>query len=246
MQKTHSPKAIIVGATSGIGLAYTTLLLQEGWSVGIAGRRTHALESLQQQYPHQVVIQTLDVQSPDASDLLLQLIEQRGGMDCYVHVSGIGKQNRSLSSDIEIETLRTNGEGFVRLVSTAFQYFARQGKGHIAVVSSIAGTKGIGIAPAYSATKRLQNTYIDALDQLAHIRRLSITFTDIRPGFVKTELLNDNYPYPMQMQPDTVAKAMHRAISRRKRVAVIDWRYRLLTFLWKCLPLCLWRRMRIG
>ena len=82
------------------------------------------------------------------------------------------------------------------MVNTAFHYFARQGKGHIAVISSIAGTKGLGIAPAYSATKRFQNTYIDALEQLAYMqKKKAIHFTDIRPGFVKTDLLNDGKNY---------------------------------------------------
>ena len=49
------------------------------------------------------------------------------------------------------------------MVDTAFMYFKKNGGGHLAVISSIAGTKGLGVAPAYSATKRFQNTYIDAL-----------------------------------------------------------------------------------
>ena len=66
------------------------------------------------------------------------------------------------------------------MVTAAYHYFEQQGHGHLAVISSIAGTKGLGSAPAYSATKRFQNTYIEALDQLAHINRLPIVFTERR------------------------------------------------------------------
>lgn len=90
-------------------------------------------------------------------------------MDIYLHCSGIGKRNTGLLPEIELDTLRTNGEGFVRMVTAAFGYFRANGGGHLAVISSIAGTKGLGSAPAYSATKRMQNTYIDALAQLAHM-----------------------------------------------------------------------------
>ena len=100
-----------------------------------------------------------------------------------------GYQNRNLEPEIELNTARTNVEGFIRMVTAAFDYFKKTKKGHIAVISSIAGTKGLGVAPAYSATKRFQNTYIDALAQLARMQHLNIRFTDIRPGFVATDLL---------------------------------------------------------
>ena len=66
------------------------------------------------------------------------------------------------------------------MVGAAYRYMAGHGGGHIAVISSIAGTKGLGPAPAYSATKALQNIYIQSLEQLANSRRLNIRFTDIR------------------------------------------------------------------
>ena len=94
------------------------------------------------------------------------------------------------------------------MVTAAFRYFARQGNGHIAIISSIAGTKGLGAAPAYSATKRFQNTYLDALEQLACMQHLSIRFTDIRPGFVATGLLNDGKHYPMLMNTAYVARKL--------------------------------------
>jgi oxidoreductase, short chain dehydrogenase/reductase family protein len=112
------------------------------------------------------------------------------------------------------------------------------------VISSIAGTKGLGSAPAYSATKRFQNTYLDALDQLAHMNKLHISFTDIRPGFVATPLLKDD-KYPLLMHAPYVASQIVRAISRRKRVAVIDRRYQMLVFFWKLIPGWLWVRLPV-
>ncbi|MEG1543846.1 MAG: SDR family NAD(P)-dependent oxidoreductase, partial [Tannerellaceae bacterium] len=145
---------------------------------------------------------------------------------------------------IEINTARTNVEGFIRMVTAAFQYFQAQGGGHLAVISSIAGTKGLGAAPAYSATKRFQNTYMDALAQLSHMKKLNICFTDIRPGFVETALLKDGH-YPLLMKPERVAAHIISALHRQKRVVVIDCRYAVLVFFWKLIPRCLWERLPI-
>ena len=181
-------RIVIIGATSGIGLEVATLCIREGWRVGAAGRREEALEALRATAPEQVVTEPLDITRDDAPEHLSRLIDKLGGMDIYLHCSGIGKRNTGLLPEIELDTLRTNGEGFVRMVTSAFGYFRANGGGHLAVISSIAGTKGLGSAPAYSATKRMQNTYIDALAQLAHMEKLGIRFTDIRPGFVATPL----------------------------------------------------------
>ncbi|MEG1684908.1 MAG: oxidoreductase, partial [Bacteroides sp.] len=103
----------------------------------------------------------------------------------------------------------------------------------------------IGIAPAYSATKRFQNTYIDALVQLSNTKKLNIHFTDIRPGFVATALLKDN-KYPMLMQADKVAQQIVHSINKQKRIAVIDGRYAFLVFFWKMIPRWLWERINLN
>lgn len=238
-------KAIVVGASSGIGREVACLLLQRGWMVGLAARREEPLQVLAHDYPGQAWVQVLDVTRDDASEALQRLIGQMGGMDLYFHAAGVGWQNPALEASRELATLATNGVGFVRLVGESYRYFAGRGGGHIAVISSIAGTKGLGAAPAYSATKAFQNVYVQALEQQAHMRRLPIRFTDIRPGFVRTGLLGDGASYPMLMDPHEVAEAIVRAIARERHVCVIDWRYRLLTFFWRLLPAVLWRKMRI-
>ena len=77
------------------------------------------------------------------------------------------------------------------------------------------------------------------------MRHLPIRFTDIRPGFVRTDLLGDGQSYPMLMEPRLVARAIVRAIDRRRHVCVIDWRYRVLTFFWQLIPDALWRRVSV-
>lgn len=239
-------KAIIVGASSGIGLEVAKLLLADGWHIGIAARREEALLELKKTAPERVEVMAIDITHPDAGERLLTLVRQLGGMDLYFHSSGIGKQNRTLEPDIELQTMDTNAIGFTRMIGTAYRYFAEQGKGHIAAITSIAGTKGLGPAPAYSATKALQATYLQALEQQARQRGLyDIHFTDIRPGFVDTALLSGSFRYPMMLRPESVARDIVSSIRKRRHVRVIDTRYRVLTFFWRLVPNFIWRRLRL-
>ena len=236
-------KIIIIGATSGIGREVAKLYIARGWQVGVAGRRTDELENLRQEAPQQVYTETIDVTHDDAPTRLQSLIDKVGGMDIFLLSSGIGKQNPTLEADIELKTASTNVTGFMRMTMTAYHFFAKQGYGHIAAISSIAGTKGLGIAPAYSATKCFQNTYLDALDQLAHMNGLNICFTDIRPGFVATPLLKDD-SYPLLMKAPDVAAQIVKGIDRKKRTLIIDWRYRILVFFWRLIPRYIWLRLK--
>jgi len=233
-------RAIIIGASSGIGLEVARLLIKEGWQVGVAARRVELMEGI-----GAAAVERIDVTADDATEALHRLIGKTGGMDLFFYASGIGKQNRELLEDIELATMQTNGVGFVRMIGEAYRFFAQQGRGHIAAITSIAGTKGLGPAPSYSATKAMQNVYLQALEQQAYARGLNIRFTDIRPGFVDTALLSGDFHYPMMLKPDRVAHDIVRSINRQRHIRVIDYRYRLLTALWRRIPRFLWRRIKL-
>ena len=199
----NKPLAVVMGATSGIGYEVALLLAQRGWSVGIAGRREERLRTMMAETDGVVAYEMIDVTSPQAIEGLHRLIDKMGGIDLYFHSSGIGFQNVALDAQKELSTVETNCMGMTRMVSEAFRYFEchKEIDGQIAVVSSIAATKGLGAAPAYSASKRFTTHYLESLQQLASIKRLTnIHITDIRPGFVKTPLIAGS-PFPMQMDP---------------------------------------------
>lgn len=239
-------RAVIMGATSGMGMAVSRILAEKGWRLGIAGRREEKLKELQALFPDRISYQVIDIEKDDAPVNLQVLIEKIGGMDLYFHGSGVGWHNEELDLSTELKTVSTNALGFTRMVDSAWHYFCQRGGGHIAVISSIAGVKGLGPAPSYSATKGFDNTYIQALAQLSHKKHLGIIFTDIRPGFVDTPLLDTSkHHYPMLMQPQKVSRMIVRAIEKKKMVAVIDWRYRVLVFFWRLLPNWIWERIRL-
>lgn len=237
-------KIIIVGASSGIGLSVAEALASRGVKVGLAARHVKSLHALKEKYPEFVEYESIDITHRDAPELLLKLIEKTGGMDIYFHVAGIGAENPGLDPQKEVETISTNAVGFARMLSAAFDYYRTNNRpGQIVGLTSVAGTNGIGSMPAYSASKKFASTYMVALEQRARMLKLPVTFTDIRPGWIRTPLLNDDKSYPMEMTLDYVTPKIIKAIVRHPRVAVIDWRYDLLVNLWKLIPDSLWIRM---
>lgn len=237
-------KAVIIGATSGIGLEVARMLWKEGATVGVAGRRTGRLQEFCNECGQRVHYLRIDITDNDAGKKLIELSEAIGGADMILLCAGIGSQNPELKPEIESDTVNTNVGGFTRMIDAAFNYFKGKGGGHIAAVTSIAGTKGLGIAAAYSATKRYQNTYMQCLAQLSAMQGYNIRFTDIRPGFVDTDLLKSG-SFPMKMPVEYTAKKIVKAIKRHKRVAVIDWKYKIIVAIWRIIPNCIWERMNI-
>ena len=255
-------RAIVMGATSGIGQEVARLLAANGYEVGIAGRREERLVQMAQATPGIVTHRQIDVTKEDAPTELQKLIDELGGMDLYFHSSGIGWENVALDADKELKTVETNGVGFVRMVSAAYNWFAEQRadeakqraegdeqragdeerKARIACITSIARTRGLGAAPAYSATKRMQAHYLECLSQQARMRHLNIGITDIRPGFVATDLIAGSH-FPLQLKAEDVARTIVRAIERGSEVVTIDWRYRLLVAAWQLIPRWLWVRL---
>ena len=236
-----------MGATSGIGYEVAKILASRGWRVGVAGRREAILAQMVAETDGIVAYEVIDVTIPDAVDGMHNLIDKLGGMDLYFHSSGIGYQNTELDADKELRTIETNCLGMTRLVGEAFRYFEQhpETEGHIAVISSIARTKGLGAAPAYSASKRFTSHYLESLSQLKTIKRIRyIHISDIRPGFVKTPLIEGSN-FPMQLDAGKVAISIVDGIERRKPVITVNWLYRLLVFFWQMIPRSIWIRTRI-
>ena len=228
-----------------MGMEVAKLLLAQGCRLGVAARREDRLQVLKQLAPDRVEVAAIDVTADDAAQRLRALIDRLGGMDLFFYSSGIGKQNRQLEPEIELNTVNTNGMGFTRMIGEAYRYFADRGQGHIAAITSIAGTKGLGPAPSYSATKAMQNVYLQALEQQANARGLKIRFTDIRPGFVDTDLLAGDFRYPMMLKPEKVALQIVKALKNKRHIKVIDWKYAIITAFWRRLPRPLWRHLKL-
>ena len=239
-------KIVIMGASSGIGYACAEALAKRGVKVGVAARHTKPLEELRRKYPDQVEYARIDVTKPAAVGQMEALIQKLGGMDIYFHVAGIGYENTSLDPEAEVDIFNTNTVGFVRCISAAYRYFRNNHiRGHIAAVTSVAGTNGLARLSAYSASKAAGQKWLVALEQLSNDSDAGITFSDIRPGWVRTPLLVPGNKYPMTMSLEYAVPRILKAIVRRQRVAVIDWRWNIVVGLWRMIPNILWTHMDV-
>lgn len=239
----------IIGASSGLGHRVAEDFARAGLRVAVAARREQPLRELQEKYPDNVVYRTLDITLPDAVERFNDLLEAAGDVETVLVASGVGFQNPDLDISREVTTLETNVVGWARIVAAAYRYFASVSNvtaGQIAAITSVAGTKGLGVAASYSASKRFQRNYLSALRQLATRRGDNIVITDIRPGFIRTPLLDADKNYPMLMTVDYVAPMIELAILKRRRVATVDWRWRLLDAAWAAIPTSWWERVDIS
>lgn len=135
-----------------------------------------------------------------------------------------------------------NVKAFNKVVIWAFHYFEKQKTGQIAVISSIAGLRGGGIAPAYNASKAYQINYLEGLRQKVRKQKLAISITDARPGFVDTAMAKAEEKFWMAT-PEKAALQIFNAIKTKKNVIYITKRWRIIAWFLKLMPSYLYERI---
>lgn len=230
-------KAIVIGATSGIGEALAKELMQQDYFAGLTGRRVERLQALHNQFPDRSCIREMDVSKPEqAIDVLNELIQQLGGLDLIVLNAGVGLINPGHDWKPDRAMIEVNVLGFTALGDAAFQYFERRGRGHIVGISSIAALRGHGESPVYNASKAFVSNYLQGLRQSAFKKRLPIAITDIQPGFVDTPMTQGQQGMFWVASPEKAACQIYWAIHRKSKQAYVTRRWRLIAWLFKYLP----------
>lgn len=235
-------KIIIVGASSGIGCEIACKYVANENKVGITGRRENLLNELKKKYPDQIFVSAFDVMSGNNQQKIKNLIEELGGLDLLMFNAGYGDASKELNFEIENATTKTNVNGFVEIVNYAFNYFVQQGYGQIAITSSVAGVRGNGWAPAYSASKAFMSNYAEGLNIKAKKLKKDIVITDIRPGFINTKMAKGNKQFWV-IKKEKAAIQIINAIQKRKRVAYISRRWWLIAQIMKLMPYAVYRRI---
>jgi len=236
-------KAIVVGATSGIGKELAIILAEHNCKVGITGRREQLLLNLQASKPDNFIISVFDVSLIDYIPQALQkLTDELGGLDLLVLSSGTGKINPELDTAFEQQTNAVNVAGFTAVANWAFNFFERQGSGHFAAITSVAAIRGSRQAPAYGASKAYQVNYLEGLRQKATNLKMPVYVTDIRPGFVDTPMAQAENMFWVA-PVEKAAKQIFRAIENKKNVVYITKRWRLVAFIFRMVPGFLYKQM---
>ena len=236
-------KAIILGATSGIGKGLAKILADDNNKVGITGRRTELLDELKSQDPDSYYTRTFDITDTNIIvENLDALTTELGGLDLLIISSGTGDLNEKLNYEIEKRTIETNVTGFTCIANWAFNYFENQKAGHLVAISSVGGLRGSRIAPAYNATKAFQINYLEGLRQKAKKLKTQIFVTDVRPGFVDTNMAKGEGQFWVATV-DKATQQIFRAIKQKKKIIYITKRWKLIGIILKRIPRQLYDRM---
>ena len=236
-------KAIVIGASSGIGRELSIILAQNGYTVCATGRRADLLQSLQAELSPASFVQAMDVSDTENAIRIFNTItEGLNGTDLVVISAGTGYLNHDLQWPREKNTIDVNVTGFSAIAGAAFRYFTQQKYGHLVGISSIAALRGCGDAPAYNASKAFVSNYLQGLRHNAAALKVPVCISDIRPGFVDTALAQGDGLFWMQ-SPQKAARQIFTAIQKKKKVAYITKRWILVAWLLKILPDAIYHKM---
>lgn len=239
----NSPKrAIVIGASVGMGREISKLLAADGYIVGMAARRIGLLEKIQQEIPTPTYVMQLDASKPhEAVEKLIAMIEAMGGLDLLViAITGFWdadfEKNNWTGS---LPVLEVDVTGFFALARTGLNFFEQQGYGHLVGFSSIDGVYGVAATPAYSASKAFCSRYLQAERNKYIQRNIPIFVTDICPGWVNskgnldyTQLQNAYWVESL----DDASREIFKAIKNRDQVAYITQRWQKVAELLAWIP----------
>lgn len=239
-------RAIVIGATSGIGKRMAEILVADGYKVGITGRRKTFLEEICKTNDCAYVFRDFDVQDVAKSQQMIQeLIDELGGLDLLVYSSGNGEMNKELDFEKEHNIIRTNVIGFTCCITYVYRYFMQHGGGQIAAITSVSGLRGNPEYAAYFSTKGYQILYLESLRIKSKKEKLNIHITELRPGFIDTidRSKVQDAPIFWMTTLDKATWQMYQSIQRKQEVAYISRRWAIIGVLMKIMPRWLWDKL---
>lgn len=224
---------MILGGSSGIGRALALQLAKENYQIAVTGRRKHLLEELSIQYPGQIICMATDhTETGSLVQNLEDLTVRLGGLDLLILCSGTGDINSELDFQIEQRTITLNVTAFTCIADWAAGYFQKQQHGHFAAITSIAGMTGSDVAPAYNASKAYQIGYLSGLRKKMKKLRLPIYITDIRPGFVATDMAKGEGQF--WVAPiNKAASQIIAGLKAKRKLVYVTKRWRIIGFLFR-------------
>lgn len=236
-------RAIIIGASSGMGRAVAKLLALDGYVVGLAARRLPLLHKLQQEIITPSYCRQMDASKPyEALDTFHDLINEMGGVDLVViTITGFRAVNFSDRNwDADKAILDIDVLGFYTLARETINFFEKQGHGHLIGFSSLDGMRGVAGCPTYSAAKSFASRYMEAERNRCAQKNIPIVITDILPGWINSEEDPDfQKKHPKAYWVDTLddaAKEVFQAIKNKQTIAYVPKRWEEVAAMIKVMP----------
>ena len=212
--------AVVVGNSDGIGLAFTRRLLADGWRVTGLSRRENGINV--PTYTHH----TVDVTSPDYSEVLGKAVDELGQVDLCVYAAGIGEPIDLADLDAQTHTIEVNLMGAARTVAVVVPRMVAAGDGHVIGLSSLADRLVSAEAPGYAGSKAGLSSYLMGLS--AALRGRGVSVTTVRFGFVDTKMAKGPLR-PLMIPVDRAVEILARCVRSRPVLVSRPRRMALLT-----------------
>ena len=243
-------KAIIIGASSGIGASLAFRLAEEGYVLALVSRNENKLkklcDSINDKTSGEAVYFVHDVtDDSDIFGLFVKICSQIGGLDLFIYNAGIQfpSDPEIFSSTNDLDVFQVNLLGAVRWLNLVGERFRKLNKGHIVSIGSIAGDRGRGSMSAYSASKSGLHTYMEGFRN--RLVRHGVIITTIKPGQVKTDLLKNAHKEMWPVSSEFAANCIYNAIKKRRMVAYVPARWYLVGMVICLIPSIIFRRLNI-
>lgn len=246
---TPRKRAILVGASSGIGAALAKQLASEGWNVALLARRADLLAALcsainQQAGEVRALAYVHDVtRTSEVPALLQKIIADLGGLDLLIYNTGalLPVARREFDFEKDRQLVAVNYLGALAWLNPAATLFQGMGAGTIVGIGSVAGDRGRVGSPAYNASKAALHTYLEALRN--RLTRCGVHVLTVKPGFVRTDMLRHSPRAFLVTPPEKAAADIRRAIRRRKQQVYTPWFWGWIMFIVRNIPSVIFRRM---
>lgn len=231
------PRAIVTGASSGIGYALARELAARGYDLGLMSRRIEPLEALRRSSAGRVWVQPSDFSKPEeALGEFKTLWQAMGGADLVILNAGVSYRNEALSWELDRAMIHVNLVSLTAMADEAARCFLRNKTGHLVGISSIAGLRGSGKAPVYGATKAFVSNFLQGLRQRIRAECRDICVTDVRPGFVETAMIAESPFLFWAAAPEKAACQIADAIGKKQHTVYITRRWGVVAWFYGLLP----------
>jgi len=212
----NEKKIWITGASSGIGKALAIKFANLGWKVAASARRENLLNDLRKNNPN-IFPFPLDVKDEKLTqNIFKNIVEKFKNIDICVFCTGMHdpESEKKLSSEKIREIMETNFFGTLNCIMAVNAYFREKKSGHISIVSSVAGYRGLPAASGYCASKSALISLAESI--YFDFKRYNVRVSVINPGFIKTPMTDKNkFPMPMIKSVEFAAEKIFIGLTKK-------------------------------
>ena len=246
---TPRRRAMIIGASEGIGAALARKLAKEGYTLALLSRQKDKLvalcnelnqkETVALAYPHDVT------QHNEVPALLQKIVADLGGLDTVIFLAGVnfppgGNDKYNFENDRKM--IEVNLIGAMAWLTPIAEMFHNAKAGQIVGIGSVAGDRGRVGNPGYNTSKAGLATYLEALRN--RLTRHGVNVLTVKPGFVKTEMLKAAQGgTPFAIEPEKAADDIYKAMQKRKQTIYTPFFWRYIMLIIQHIPSFIFRKL---